>query len=237
MKAKTKFYIALSMIALGLVLIGVIRFGVEPYLQKQIAKEARATASELSKASTAEESEVELGEEAATADASKKEAANEKKRRAAVVDRKRAEILRTELKKLLRAAAQEQEEQGDAQKAKGGEAPTIDKEYIKDAIGEIVPLLKECMSMVKSEDGLSINGRLPVQFEISGDPELGGVIGASQILDGGTIQSASFRECVRETMYAIVLDAPEQNGVVTVRYPFVFQDSGGQESENAPASE
>ena len=73
-----------------------------------------------------------------------------------------------------------------------------------------------------------------VSFEINGDPELGAVIGASEIVEGSTIENPSLRECVRETMYALVLEAPEEEGTVTVRYPFVFSEARTSAPPAAP---
>jgi hypothetical protein len=145
--------------------------------------------------------------------------------RSGKIDAEQAALLRKQLQHLFAKAAQAQNEDAGEPAHPKRKLGTMKKEYIMEAIKEISPLLKECMSLAQDEGTPAINGRLRVQFEISGDPELGGVIGASQILDGGSISSPGFRECVQETMYSIVLDAPEEGGMVTVKYPFVFQSA------------
>jgi len=145
--------------------------------------------------------------------------------RSGKINAQQAALLRKQLQQLFAQAAQTQREDAGAPAHAQRRLGTLKKEYIMEAIKEISPLLKECMSLAQDEGTPAINGRLRVQFEISGDPELGGVIGASQILDGGTISSPGFKECVQETMYSIVLEAPEEGGVVTVKYPFVFESA------------
>ncbi|MFH1807741.1 MAG: AgmX/PglI C-terminal domain-containing protein [Pseudomonadota bacterium] len=100
---------------------------------------------------------------------------------------------------------------------------SLSKEYIQAQVREIVPLVKECYEQaLETQPGLSTT--LKVRFTIEGDPELGGVISSSDILDiDGGVAPGSLGECVRETMYALRLKAPEGGGKVTVHYPFRFQ--------------
>ena len=112
-------------------------------------------------------------------------------------------------------------------------APTgqLSAKYIKKAIKEITPLIKECYDNALSADP-KLGGKLVVQFDIVGDPDEGGLVAESKIdPERSTMKSAAeLRECVRETIYALELDPPEDGGKVTVRYPFKF--STAEKSED-----
>lgn len=100
---------------------------------------------------------------------------------------------------------------------------TLPKEYIQDAVRDLKPLLGECYELALHEDG-ALQGRLLVEFWIVGDPELGGVVEDSQILqDESTLRHPVLDECIRETMYGLELPAPEAGGRMKVRYPFQFR--------------
>jgi hypothetical protein len=105
----------------------------------------------------------------------------------------------------------------------GGGGGSLDKEYIRAAIRELVPLVRECYENAL-RDQPDLGGRLTVEFSIAGEPEIGGVVTESRIAgtDAGALH-AGLEECVRETMYGLKLDAPAGGGTVQVRYPFVFR--------------
>lgn len=94
--------------------------------------------------------------------------------------------------------------------------------YLKSAIKEIVPLFKECYENALKNDP-KLSGKLVVQFEIVGDPEVGGLVAHSKIdPKRSTIKAAGLNECVRESVYALELDAPEEGGKTQVSYPLRF---------------
>lgn len=102
-------------------------------------------------------------------------------------------------------------------------APTIEKEFIRASVRELIPLLVECY-----EQGLArepkLAGSIIVDFTIEGEPGVGGVVGESAIdAAGSTLTDAAVRECVQETMFAIEIEPPAGGGVVKVRYPFEFR--------------
>ena len=105
----------------------------------------------------------------------------------------------------------------------GGVVGSLDKEYIRASIRELVPLVKECYENALLERP-DLGGKLTVEFSIAGEPEIGGVVAESRIVgtDAGTLH-AGLEECVRETMYGLKLEAPAGGGIVKVRYPFVFR--------------
>jgi len=115
--------------------------------------------------------------------------------------------------------------------AESGPVATLDKEYVRSRVKEIVPLIKECYEMALYERA-ETSGKLTVRFVVSGEPGVGGVIEESEIVESeGIPEGTSLGECVRETMYAMEFEAPPGGGKVTVKYPFRFSSA---ESSAAP---
>jgi RNA polymerase sigma factor (sigma-70 family) len=107
-----------------------------------------------------------------------------------------------------------------------GDAPDedLDKEYVRDAVHAIEPLLTECYTAALDRDP-SLAGRIEVQFTIEGDPDIGGLVTESAIDPTSEIKDPAFRECVQETMFAIEIDPPRDGGKVGVTYPFEFRST------------
>jgi RNA polymerase sigma-70 factor (ECF subfamily) len=96
----------------------------------------------------------------------------------------------------------------------------LDPEYIRQSIQDALPLFKQCF-----EDALvdhpDLNGRIQLEFTIEGDPDVGGVVSASEVDDEqSTIKLPELRECFEQTIYAARFPAPSDQGVVLVSYPF-----------------
>jgi hypothetical protein len=117
-----------------------------------------------------------------------------------------------------------------ARPAAAADTPTLDKEYIRDQIKELIPLIKECFeNALEHEPDLS--GKVVVGFSIVGDPSVGGLVGESQVIDEkSTIANKDLRECIQESMYAAQFPPPKEGGEVRVEYPFVLMPApdGGQ---------
>ncbi len=114
--------------------------------------------------------------------------------------------------------------------------PTLTAKYIKAAVKEIVPLFKQCYeAALEKEPGLG--GKLVVSFEIVGDPDLGGLVTNSHVdAKRSDSMTSGLRECVRETMYALDLVAPEKGGTTKVSYPLRFRAKGEPKKKaEAPA--
>jgi hypothetical protein len=137
----------------------------------------------------------------------------------------RREVQTARSRRLARAAAPAASG-GPGAAATGASAepdPTLDKDYLRAQVHDIVPLVAECYQQALERDP-RIEGTVNVRFTIGGEPGVGGVIEASEIVaDGTTIADAELRQCVTETMYAIELEAPHEGGTVTVVYPFAFR--------------
>ena len=105
----------------------------------------------------------------------------------------------------------------------------MDKEYIRGAVRELIPLLTECY-----EHGLAKNpklgGDVVVEFTIEGEGGVGGAIGESSIdKTATTLPDPDVGECIQETMYALQIDPPPNGGSVKVRYPFAFRPAAPDE--------
>lgn len=104
--------------------------------------------------------------------------------------------------------------------------PTLAKDYIRDQIHELLPLLEECYTQALERQP-NLAGKLVVKFVIAGEPGVGGVVDSSQIDEGAsTITDPEMNECVQETMYAAQFVAPAAGGTVSVTYPFAFATDG-----------
>lgn len=101
--------------------------------------------------------------------------------------------------------------------------PELSKQYIRQQLKEIVPLMIECYETALERDS-QIAGKLTMKFSIGGEPDVGGVVETSEVdAANSTITDPGMLECMRETMYALELVAPEQGGRVDVTYPFEFR--------------
>jgi hypothetical protein len=118
----------------------------------------------------------------------------------------------------------------------GDDLGELDKEYIQQQMRDtVVPLLKECYDGARL-DNEELGGQLNLEFAIVGEEEIGGLVETSTIEPGSsTIDDPVFLECVRESVYAMQLEAPPAGGGrVVVRYPLKFSPeppaTSGEES-------
>jgi hypothetical protein len=109
-------------------------------------------------------------------------------------------------------------------------AGSLDKDYIKGRVKDLVPLIKECYELARAQQP-ELSGRMVVEFKISGVPGLGGVVDRAEVMrngptpDGGMPPSATLDECMKATVESLTFDPPKGGGTVTVHYPFVFATS------------
>lgn len=103
----------------------------------------------------------------------------------------------------------------------------LDPQYIRDAIRDLQPLLRECYELAledaRSSGRETLEGRLVTRFVIGGEPDVGGVIEESSVMDDSDLRHPLLEECFTETLFTVELPAPEEGGRVTVHYPFVFR--------------
>ena len=100
---------------------------------------------------------------------------------------------------------------------------SLDPDYVRQAIHEILPLIRECY-----ENALvarpTMAGTLLVHMTITAEPGVGGVVADSHIVDDkSSLDDAETRECVLESMYAARFPAPLGGGDVEVDYPFTLR--------------
>jgi len=141
----------------------------------------------------------------------------------AIDRRKREEILA-----LILSALREKERETEEKHSRESLKPTgLPAEYIREAVRKIVPLLKECYHMELEERG-SVSGKVVLGFDLVADDQYGGLVEEASILESELSKeiSDSFAECLRESVYALRLDAPEWGGRHTVRYPLFFSAIG-----------
>lgn len=107
-----------------------------------------------------------------------------------------------------------------------GSAPAAETElspdYILTQTLAIKPLLSECYTEAQRQDP-ALAGQLRIEIVIGGEPDVGGLVESSRILDEGTtIKDAALHECIRETMYGLELVAPAEGGRVTSHISLAF---------------
>ena len=108
----------------------------------------------------------------------------------------------------------------------GGEPPIgeLDKEYIRDAVSEVIPKIRKCYEVALRE-APALAGRLVVSFSILGEPDLAGMIDDIEVEDDSDEvmrSSAPLTKCVIDALSTLEFPAPENGGLVEVRYPFSF---------------
>jgi hypothetical protein len=110
--------------------------------------------------------------------------------------------------------------------------PGLDPEYIRDAVRDALPLIKECYEMAL-ETAPDLSGRLVVEFTISGEAEVGGLVERAQVAGDSPIGlNPLMAECVGQTVLSLEFPAPRGGGVVEVRYPFVFDQTADDDGDS-----
>jgi hypothetical protein len=75
----------------------------------------------------------------------------------------------------------------------------------------------------------ALRGRVVVDFMIVGDAKVGGIVDQAEINLRSDIGDEELRSCIRESMLSMVFAPPDNNGWVTVTYPFVFSPDDEEE--------
>lgn len=106
-------------------------------------------------------------------------------------------------------------------------AASLDSDYIRSRLQEILPLIKECF-----EAGLertpNLAGRIVLRFTVVGHEGIGGLVSDSQVLaEKTTLTDATVRECIQESVYAAQFVAPMGEGETVIEYPFSFSATPG----------
>ncbi len=96
----------------------------------------------------------------------------------------------------------------------------LEKDYIRDQMGEILPLVKECyeVALLRRPD---LEGTTIVEFSLIGEEEVGGIVEHSEVdREESSLVDEELSECIQETMYALEFEPPKGGGRIVVRYPF-----------------
>jgi hypothetical protein len=103
-----------------------------------------------------------------------------------------------------------------------GASSNLPREYIQARIREdFFPLARSCYESALAKSP-TLRGRIVVDFMIVGDAKVGGIVDQAKINDRSDIEDPEFRTCLRESMLTMVFAPPENDGWVTVTYPFAF---------------
>lgn len=165
------------------------------------------------------------------------------------VSRFKSSQARETLRRAIEAARQEdlrREATRDLSSESGEVAPemperprgTLPREYIRETVGEITPLIAECYDTTL-EQSPTAEGRVTVSFTIVGEEDVGGLVETAEIveIDESLAELTDFDECIVQTILSIEIDPPEGGGEVNVTYPFIFHSSGDEETETLEESE
>lgn len=115
-----------------------------------------------------------------------------------------------------------------------GEPGSLDKDYVRQQVREVIPLVQECY-VSALEKAPQLRGRIVLRFTISGEPELGGLVESAEVQEAGEgLKDPALQECMRESMYALRFKAPQGGGQVVVSYPFLLSPDGPPDGGAAP---
>ena len=105
----------------------------------------------------------------------------------------------------------------------GSDEPAISKTQIRDAMREVIPIISECYQAAiptLKEPNISITAHIM----LTGDPDIGTLIDADQILDeAGQPLPAKFDDCLRSTFQSLALPPLAEGDKLEVHYPFRFE--------------
>jgi hypothetical protein len=143
-----------------------------------------------------------------------------------VRDRARADLLREALTSRLAAQSGAEEDSEGAMptpEGSGNQVGTPLGDYVAAVMrDQFAPLATSCYEALLASDPVA-EGSALLEFSIVGDRAVGGVVIDVALGEETTLQSAEFRTCVTESMYAVVFDAPpDGHPTVTVKQSFEF---------------
>lgn len=141
-----------------------------------------------------------------------------------VVDRNLRETVRARLMVPLEAEGVERDPHTGLTIPKGTNGPShnLSREYLQTRIREdFYPMAMACYETALAVEP-ALSGKVVVDFMIVGDPKVGGIVDQAKINERTTIADTKMTDCLRESMLSMVFAPPDNNGWVTVTYPFEF---------------
>jgi hypothetical protein len=154
-----------------------------------------------------------------------------------VVDRELRDAVRARLVLPLQAHGVELDPHTGLTIPAGSNGPShnLSKEYLTARIREdFYPLASACYASALAKLP-QVRGQIVVDFMIVGDAKVGGIVDQAKINERTDIADPEFTGCIRESMLSMIFAPPENNGWVTVTYPFKF--APGEEDEGSPRDE
>lgn len=101
----------------------------------------------------------------------------------------------------------------------------MDKEVIRGAMREVVPFLLECYEEARATTFTADHLDIRAHFTLTGDPDVGTVIDASQLFDENDQPlPAKLDDCMRSTLQTLELPPLGDGDTVEVNYPLAFSD-------------
>ena len=150
-----------------------------------------------------------------------------------IVDRQRRDAVRAEVVPPLVAGGVERDSHTGLTIPAGTTGPShnLSKEYLQARIHEdFYPLAAACYASALARQP-TLRGKVVVDFMIVGDAKSGGIVDQAEINDRTDIGDRELTTCLRESMLSMVFAPPENNGWVTVTYPFAFSPDDDDDDE------
>ena len=114
----------------------------------------------------------------------------------------------------------------EAEHASAGSITDKSDGVLSDLMGDFgrdaMPLIDECY-IAAVERRPWLRGGLDMNFQIVGDPEVGGLVDGFEVDAGSEIDDPDMIKCVRETIFSTVFPAPEEAGEAGVRLTMRFE--------------
>jgi hypothetical protein len=124
-----------------------------------------------------------------------------------------------------------------------GHEGDMDKDVIRGAMKEVLPFLADCYGNARATTLTADHLAIRAHFTLTGDPDIGTVIDANQLIDDNNHSLPSeLDDCIRGTLQTLELPPLGDGDTVEVDYPLFFSDgppaegSGGASASGSAAS-
>ncbi len=151
------------------------------------------------------------------------------KRRLSAIETNRKKVLNTDRRKQLllaiRAAKNRRELEHSEARDNGTPETGLSGDYIKEIVAEAIPEVKACYEQSLKETP-DLEGKLIINFTISGEPDIAGLVDELEVTDESDeviASNATMSDCMADTILSLEFDPPKHGGTVEVSYPFAFR--------------
>lgn len=107
---------------------------------------------------------------------------------------------------------------------------SLSSDYVREVVGEAIGEVKACYDRALAESP-SLGGRLVVEFTISAEPDIAGLVDEYEIVgdsDQVLATNETMADCLADTILSLEFSPPRNGGNVTVKYPFEFRPIAGK---------